>query len=132
MRHGRRGVSSVTVADGTRFPTFNIYLALPLTQSFKPTMANMDQSKDDHGEEKPTVDPDRPPILSFGDSNQTRSPGWDPTLLVRSEKSGRISVTSGLLATSKIWKIGSRSDPGARRRWFVLVLDPTSGLGGSA
>ncbi|KAL6981134.1 hypothetical protein U1Q18_022763 [Sarracenia purpurea var. burkii] len=51
-------------------------------------MVNTDQSKDDHGEEKPAADPNRPSILSFGDSNRTRSRGWDPTLLVRSEKSG--------------------------------------------
>ncbi|KAL6952538.1 hypothetical protein U1Q18_031350 [Sarracenia purpurea var. burkii] len=59
-------------------------------------MANTDQSKDDHGEEK---------LADF--------------------------YNLGLVGNFGDLKIGSRSDPGARRRWFALVPDPTLGLGGS-
>ncbi|KAL6989524.1 hypothetical protein U1Q18_015274 [Sarracenia purpurea var. burkii] len=82
-------------------------------------MANTDQSKDDHGKEKPASDPDQSPLLSFSNSSRTRSRGWDPTSPVRSKGLGKVSATSGLLVTSGIWEIASRSDLGARRRWFV-------------
>ncbi|KAL6977487.1 hypothetical protein U1Q18_026286 [Sarracenia purpurea var. burkii] len=36
-----------------------LYLALPLAQPFKPTMVNKDKNKNDHGEEKPTMNQNR-------------------------------------------------------------------------
>ncbi|KAL6976144.1 hypothetical protein U1Q18_024935 [Sarracenia purpurea var. burkii] len=51
-----------------------LHLALPLAQSFKLTMVNTDKNKNDHGEEKPTMDPNRPPISLFRNSNRTL--GW--------------------------------------------------------
>ncbi|KAL6963006.1 hypothetical protein U1Q18_037971, partial [Sarracenia purpurea var. burkii] len=103
----------------TRVPTLNIHLALPLTQPFRLTMANTNQSKDDHCKEKPVTDPDQPPLLSFRNSSRTRSRGWDPTSPVRSGGSGKVSAILSLLATSGIWEIASRSDLGARRRSFA-------------
>ncbi|KAL6997675.1 hypothetical protein U1Q18_007801, partial [Sarracenia purpurea var. burkii] len=103
----------------TRVPTLNIHLALPLTQPFRLTLANTNQNKDDHCKEKPATDPDQPPLLSFRNSSRTRSRGWDPTSPVRSGGSGKVSATLGLLATSGIWEIASRSDLGAQRRWFA-------------
>ncbi|KAL6986715.1 hypothetical protein U1Q18_046709 [Sarracenia purpurea var. burkii] len=84
-------------------------------------MANTNQSKDDHCKEKPATDPDQPPLLPFRNSSRTRSRGWDSTSPVRSGGSGKVSATLGLLATSGIWEIASRSDLGARRRAWLLI-----------
>ncbi|KAL6976140.1 hypothetical protein U1Q18_024931 [Sarracenia purpurea var. burkii] len=71
----RIGLWSKTKGFSFSLPCYGDFLVkvlgLPIRlSSFKSTIVNKDKNKNDHGEEKTTMDPNRPPISLFQNSNR--------------------------------------------------------------